>query len=486
MPIAIAVIVPAGRSRRWHAKLITRLRQEGYSVHIRVGTAVVPDRVGPLLKLEALRFGPGLASADAAMEAVGAEQVAALAIDLTGAGSTADIPVLTVLFDGHHGLDATARTVLVGGQPVVLVARDGVAIGLARPMVSERIWLTRALNDILIRTIDLLVRSVRDVVTGSGTTMPEPPMPARSRGLLSAYWLGIGPKLAHRLFLKLRYKPFHWRVGYRFHAMPIQDIGFDASADGYATMPAPDWQDLPEDGSRFYADPFPIEADGRYFLFVEEFPHATGKGVISVAEAGADGRFGEPIVVLEESFHLSYPQVFQHDGAYWMIPETAGGRDLYLYRAEQFPKGWVRHAVLVENRPLSDATLLQRDGRFWLFAADGGEGSSSDSMLVFHAEKLTGPFLPHVANPILIDQASARPAGAFILGGEFPVLPVQDGTLGYGSGMGLVEVLELNLERVRIGPVRHIDSPGWRCEFKHTTNRAGRLEVIDGVVRQRR
>lgn len=486
MPTAIAVIVPAPHPMRWHTKLIARLRHEGHSVQVRVGGAAAPGALGAILGFEALRFGPGLASADAAIEATGELDTPSLAIDLTGVAASADVPTLTVLFDGRPGLDVVARTVLTGGQPTIAVLCDGTPIGLARPMVSERIWLTRSMNDILIRAIDLLERSVREVVANRTVDLAALPVPRHARGLMIAYWLGIGPKLAERLLLKLRYKPFHWRVGYRFHAAPIAGLGFDGVAEGYATRPAPAWQDLPEDGSRFYADPFPIAVDGRHFLFVEEFPHATGKGVISVAEASADGRFGAPRVVLEESFHLSYPQVFQHDGAFWMIPETAGGRDLYLYRAEQFPDRWVRHAMLIENRPLSDATLLQRDGRFWLFAADGGEGSSSDAMLVFHADQLTGPFLPHIANPILIDQASARPAGAFIVGGAFPVLPVQDGTRGYGSGMGLVEVLELNLERVRIGPVRRLDSPGWRCEFKHTTNRAGRLEVIDGVVRQRR
>ncbi len=195
---------------------------------------------------------------------------------------------------------------------------------------------------------------------------------------------------------------------------------------------------------------------------------------------------GRPRVVLEEPFHLSYPQAFRHAGSFWMIPETAGGRDLHLYRAEHFPDRWVRHSILIENKPLSDATLLQHDGRLWLFAADGDQGSSSDSMLVFHAETLFGPFVPHAANPIVIDHASARPAGAFITGGQFPTLPVQDGTHGYGSGIGLIDVLELNLDRVRLGPVRVLQTPGWRCQYKHTINRAGRLEVIDGVVRQPR
>ncbi|HTN63741.1 MAG TPA: hypothetical protein VL147_19660 [Devosia sp.] len=485
MSIAIAVIVPARSPRRWHARLVERLRRSGHQVEVRLAPEAVPDGLDTILGFEALRFGPGLASRGTLSAGSGDPGMPELVIDLTGTEASSDVPCLTILFDGQLGLDNAAHTILTGGQPIVQTLLDGRAIGLARPMVSERIWLTRALNDILIRAVDLLDRSVRAVERGDVTPLP-PLVTGSARRPAAAYWLGIGPKLLHRLMLKLQYKPFHWRVGYRFHPQPITGLGFEAASDGYATATTPPWVELPEDGSRFYADPFPVERDGRYLLFVEEFPHATGKGVISVAEADAHGVFGTPRIVLEEPFHLSYPQVFQHGGQFWMIPETAGGRDLYLYRADPFPDHWVRHAVLLENQPLSDATLLQQDGQFWLFAADGGEGSSSDSMLVFHAQTLDGPFLPHQANPILIDQMATRPAGAFILGGQYPVLPVQDGTHGYGSGIGLVELLELNLDRVRFGPVQPLQSPGWRCQFKHTTNRAGRLEVIDGVVRQRR
>ncbi|MET3898856.1 hypothetical protein ABIB57_002808 [Devosia sp. UYZn731] len=484
MSIAISIILPTQFSRRWHAELIDHLRQSGHRIRVSSSFNGTTSGLDHILVFESLRFGPGLASR-AKIPLDGEHEAPDLIINLSERDSAQNIPTLSILFDGYHTLDATARGVLTGGQPVVQVLLDGQPIGTARPMVSERIWLTRALNDILIRTLDLLERCIREFA--GGRTTPQPLVAAKSStALTAAYWLGIAPKLAHRLFLKLRYKPFHWRVGYRFHPEPLAGLGFDSTATGYATLPAPPWEELPEDGSRFYADPFPVEVNGRYLLFVEDFPHATQKGVIAVAEANDDGTFGTPRVVLEEPFHLSYPQVFAHDGDFWMIPETAGGRDLYLYRAEQFPDRWVRHAVLIADTPLSDATLLQHDGRFWLFAADGGRGSSSDAMLVFHAKTLAGPFLPHLANPILIDQASARPAGAFILGGPFPVLPVQDGTSGYGSGMGLVDITELNLNHVRIGPVRPLDTPGWRCEFKHTTNRAGRLEVVDGVVRQPR
>lgn len=480
MPIAIAMILPP-QPLQWHAALLHRLRHAGHSVTVTPAGTARRSALDLILAFEARRFGAGLASPGMVplSDPCGSPD---LTIDLTGASPLPGAS-LTILFNGQPNLDATAKMVLRGGQPLLEIQRAGVTIAVARPMVSERIWLTRALNDILLRAVDLLQRCVREAP--SLPALPSAPADDGT-GLAAAYWLGIVPKLGHRLWLKLRYKPFHWRVGYRFHPAPPSGLGFARTASGYATATAPQWLELPEDGSRFYADPFPVEVDGRYYLFVEEFPHASAKGIIAVAECGSDGRFGPLRPVLEEPFHLSYPQVFQHDGQFWMIPETAGGRDLLLYRAERFPDRWVRHAVLLPDQPLSDATLLRQDDQFWLFAADGGPGSSSDALLVFHAPTLAGPFVPHAANPVLIDKTSARPAGAFILGGPHPVLPVQDGAAGYGSGIGLVEIVELSAATVRLGPVRPLATPGWRCAFKHTTNRAGRLEVIDGVVLQPR
>ncbi|MFX5785394.1 hypothetical protein ABTE36_23145, partial [Acinetobacter baumannii] len=78
---------------------------------------------------------------------------------------------------------------------------------------------------------------------------------------------------------------------------------------------------LADDGGRYYADPFLFIADGRTHLFVEEFDQMSGKGLISASVLGSGG-FERPKPVLETQSHLSYPHVFAHAGAIWMIPES--------------------------------------------------------------------------------------------------------------------------------------------------------------------
>jgi hypothetical protein len=119
-----------------------------------------------------------------------------------------------------------------------------------------------------------------------------------------------------------------------------------------------------------------------------------------------------------------------------------------------------------------------------MFAATrDGAGSWSDTLSIFSAENLRGPWTPHPRNPILIDQSSARPSGRFVRRGEALWRPVQDCTAGYGTGIGLVEVLRLDSENYAqklhtiIRP-----PPGWPGRRLHTLNRAGRLECIDGAA----
>jgi hypothetical protein len=165
----------------------------------------------------------------------------------------------------------------------------------------------------------------------------------------------------------------------------------------------------------------------------------------------------------------------------FMIPESGAAQEVVLYRADPFPDRWLREAVLIEGRTFSDATLFVHQGRYWMFGTERFNGGSpSDTMAVYHATSLRGPWLPHPLNPILIDRSGARPGGRIIeKDGKF-FLPVQDGAEAYGAGLGLREILVLDTSDIRFGPVQPIqDAAGKGPASLHTLNRVGRLEVID-------
>ena len=58
-----------------------------------------------------------------------------------------------------------------------------------------------------------------------------------------------------------------------------------------------------------WADPFPVEKKDKTFVFFEELTSST-KGRIAFIEMNANGEHTKPQVILDTSFHLSYPYIF--------------------------------------------------------------------------------------------------------------------------------------------------------------------------------
>jgi hypothetical protein len=477
---AIAIIGHATSSRRWESELIARLEALGHTVSVRHASLPTPPAGGLdcVLSIESRRFGVSLASRAAPLAIVGAGP-AELTIDLTGVAEKRSVPVLTLDVCGRSNFPAGLAEMLATGQLPELVTRlDGVAVGRARPMLGDRVWLSRLGNDLLAGAISLVAQSVTRFFAGKLTPIKDVPaaMPGHA-GFLRHYLPFLAAGFAGRAAQKLRLgrRPFYWQVAYRLIDGP--GVAETGRLDGVP------FTVLADDGARFYADPFVIEHHGRHYLFVEEFPYARGRGVISVAALGADGCFGAPKMVLEEPHHLSYPQVFAEGGEIFMIPESSAARDLVLYRATSFPDRWVRDTVLLAGRDFNDATLVESGGRFWLVGTERyGHGSASDTMAVYSAASLRGPWEPHAFNPIVIDRAAARPGGAFIRRGGSLLLPVQDGSRAYGGGLGLMELVRLDAGDVAFGPPTAIGGgSAWARTGIHTLNRAGRVEVVDSA-----
>lgn len=476
----ILVIGHADGSRRWEKELLMRLNAAGHVVssgraRARAATACGLDTV---LAIESQRLAPSLASQSEPLPSDDPGH-ADLVVDLTGTAAGRGTPVLTLEFCGHNAFPAGLAEMLASGRlPELAVRLDSVTVARGRPMLSDRLWLSRICDDLLAGAISLVAQSVARFSAGELEPIADGPKLTLRKGCFLRHYLSFFYKgLADRATQKLRLgrRPFYWQVAYRLIDGP--GVAETGRLDGTP------FTVLADDGQRFYADPFVFERDGRHHLFVEEFPYATGRGVISVAELGDDGTFGVPRVVLEEAHHLSYPQVFAHAGEIFMIPESGGARELVLYRASRFPDRWVRDTVLMTDKDFNDATLLESDGRFWLLGTERfGYGSASDTMAVYTAPSLRGPWVAHALNPIAVDHSATRPGGAFIRQGDALLLPVQNGSRAYGGGLGLMRLDHLDDFDVRFELPRPIDpGPAWARTGIHTLNRAGGVEVVDSA-----
>ena len=486
--------------RRWHADLVDRIAARpdtAVEVDAAPGGAPWPPGADALFGLERLIHGlasdgpaaalaPGMAERWCRPASPAPDLIVDLCGDVAAAGPC---PVWRLAYDGAPGEAGLLAGVLAGRAPVAELKEGERVVAAGRLGTEVRGVALTTFADGLSRSTTLILAGLDGVALSAGELdrPGPPPVPRLGTRQLGVRAARMVAGAAVRRLYRLGYRAPHWRVGWRRLDGPdLVDL---------RRHPETGWHDLPDDGHRFYADPFPLAHDGGCVLFVEDYIHAAGKGVISAVRFGPDGPLGTPEPVLEEPHHLSYPCVFRHDGQIWMVPESCAAGTVDLYRATAFPGGWTKVATLLSGIAASDATLFERDGRWWMMAtvrhapADAalGHGSYSDALHLWSAPALTGPWRPHARNPVLIDIGSARPAGRVVARRDGLIRPVQDCRAGYGAALALARIDRLDDD----GYAQTVETvleagPLWRGSRLHTLNADGGFEFIDGSARSPR
>ena len=485
----LRVAIVTGRpARRWQVTLAAALRNAGHEVaHIVEPAAPARNEWGLELLLEFERIAYGVRSiAFEELDAATDESLGDcdLTIDLRARPSLdAHGSRLVPLFDGTPGESALLAALIEASAPEITILRSGdepqlLARGL--PALEERHVLARGLDRVLARTADLLRQCVDRFARGEPMNGPLASMaPKHAPAPFVAFAAkSFAARISQRL-TQLAMHPEHWTIAFR-HLQ--SDAVFERCA-----WPAAEWTRVADDGARYFADPFPFVDNGRTYVFCEEYPYATRKGIISLFEI-VDGAPTKPRPVFERPYHLSYPFVFRRGAEIYMIPETSSVGRIELYRAESFPDRWIFERVLVEDVIASDATLVTWEGRDWLFASvAGGAASTWDALGLFYADDLFAEWRAHPLNPVLIDAGAARPGGAMVAQGNRLRRVAQDCRALYGGGIVIADVERLDPEnyaqsvRAVLGP-----PPGSGAAGAHTLNAAGDIELIDLVGRKRR
>ena len=236
----------------------------------------------------------------------------------------------------------------------------------------------------------------------------------------------------------------------------------------------------------FIADPFLLCRDGENWLFFEGMRkkqelRGAAKGVIACFRE-VDGEWQYQGVVLEEKYHLSYPQVFVLDGHAYMIPESSQSCEVALYEATIFPSRWEKKAVLLKGRYV-DSSLVIKDGVFYLFTTP--ENSERPPELWF-SDSLTGDWRRHpMSDGVSGSMALRRSGGAIYAENGRLTRIVQDCDGGYGRRLFCIPIVELTPDSYVEGePKLLADVIGWEQNgLHHTYNRLetgdGLLEVVD-------
>ncbi|HEX7010141.1 MAG TPA: hypothetical protein VF184_09170 [Phycisphaeraceae bacterium] len=230
--------------------------------------------------------------------------------------------------------------------------------------------------------------------------------------------------------------------------------------------------DVTDATALFVADPFMLQAGSNWFMFFEVYDMRTDQGDIALATSPDGLTWQYQRIVLDEPFHLSYPYVFEHEGQYYLVPESYEAGQVRLYRAKAFPYQWEFVGQMIQGSYL-DPCVFRHDGRWWLMA-EGNPPKGNDTLCLFFADDLLGPWTEHPLSPVVRgDRNIARPGGRVMTDSQGRLYRfTQDCDPYYGNQIWGFRITELTPTAYREEPLS--DQPllgpagsGWNADGMH-------------------
>jgi hypothetical protein len=241
---------------------------------------------------------------------------------------------------------------------------------------------------------------------------------------------------------------------------------------------------IPNPPRRFLADPFAIEQDGRHYIFVEDYCYRAKRAGISAYRVEPGKSCTRLGVAIDEPFHLSFPSLFRHEGALYMVPESAENGDIRLYRCVEFPLKWELHKVLMTDVRAVDTLVFAHDGRWWMLTNINpiGHGLNDAELCLFHAASPLGEWTPHPGNPVVLDAMKGRNGGLLADAGGLYRVAQRPAFHFYGKGVGIYRIETLDERAYRETLVQEID-PAFRRGLSglHHLHQDAGLVVFDHV-----
>ncbi len=267
-------------------------------------------------------------------------------------------------------------------------------------------------------------------------------------------------------------RPLRWRIAVRRTRVPLYQ---GASRDDLRSF---HWIESPAD--RQWADPVICERHGATWLFFEELVDPSRVGHICCGRLTPEGQLVEVRPVLQQPHHLSFPQIILADGEVFMLPESAQGGGVDLYRATRFPDSWTLEKRLLDFRCV-DSSIFQASGRWWMTTSPQVVPGHTAITWLLCADRITGPWSFHAGGIVASDVRVARGAGSVFEADGRLIRPSQDCGISYGYAVNLNEILSLAGGPYRERTICRVD-PGWmpRLAGVHSYSRVAEWEAIDG------
>ena len=239
---------------------------------------------------------------------------------------------------------------------------------------------------------------------------------------------------------------------------------------------------IPNGPRTWEADPFLFEHEGTVYVFSEMFDYITRRGGIGYSRLDS-GRWSPWRVVIDEPFHMSYPNVFRMGQEILMVPETSADKTLRLYRAVSFPDQWELVKVLAKDVKWVDTTFWSEHGRIFAITRDLEKWDDQRDLLLELNDQLDILSVTPIREA---EPARSRQGGNIFNANGTRFRVTQDCSAHYGGALAFSEFDRDGLTEGGMAPVMlHLGPEALRFSEQrswtglHTYNISEHYEVVD-------
>jgi hypothetical protein len=235
----------------------------------------------------------------------------------------------------------------------------------------------------------------------------------------------------------------------------------------------------------FFADPFILGLkDDNLEILLEEFNFKTDHGKISLLKLDKSFKQVNRKVLLDTGSHLSYPFIFKDSNKTYIFPEAGKSGKFSCYEYDPINQS-IKFVRDILDIPLLDATILKRDGKFWVIGSLG-DNIKGYSLYIYFSNNLFGPYKAHPGNPVKSRLDGVRSAGSFIEVDGIIYRPAQNCANVYGESITIFKITELS--EINFNEEFHMNirindsnSSNYGMHTIHTINAIDDIIMVDGI-----
>ena len=242
---------------------------------------------------------------------------------------------------------------------------------------------------------------------------------------------------------------------------------------------------LDENNDYWMADPLLFNWNNKDWLFVELFDKATHRGSIALIDPDSPTGRKTPKNIINETYHMSFPMVFEWEDEYYMIPETSENHSINLYKAKSMPDKWGLIKSFPTDGLVVDSVIIEKkSNQITILASETNPNNELQVRFVKYViSKANDDFTCTIEPPEQVFNLNERNGGyPLSIDNQMYLVTQSSSDIDYGINVSLSEFSGAKLTNKQILNKTNIQINGLSVENIigiHTYSRGNTYEVID-------